>query len=275
VNQNGIPANPLALALARAHAVQSVDRGQEGARKEHGDGSASGHFEGTVFHHAHPHSRRHPAPRAARRPMNRPLAQGAQQDDDEQIPSGDTPPLSGRSKRLIDQLDHGLTPDGDGERDDSDDDQRGPEERRAAAQFRALTGSEVRARAAREGVRKPMLSPAGKAESVPALARQALASIERHGAGGRPMRLRATLLAQVCALLGAPQAKPAKATGMAGVRELLIDSPRNLPRSASNSECAKDLHCLLPILLFNLERPRTRQQTGRAMSKLQVLTRMS
>jgi hypothetical protein len=272
VIRNGPPIDP--NALARTQPVQHTGRGQQGARDGRDHSDASGQFEGTVFHHAHPHARRHPAPRAARRPMNRPMAQGADQDDDEQVNTGDALPLSGRAKRLVDQLDNGLTPQGEGERDDSDDDQRGPEERRKGTQFRALSGSEVRARAAREGMRRPLLSSsAGKAESPAALARQALASIERQSTSGKPMRLRATLLAQVCALLGSPNGRPAKAAGMAGVREWLIDSARNLPRGAQSSECAKDLRCLLPILLFNLERPRTRLQTGRAVSKLQVLTR--
>jgi hypothetical protein len=252
-------------APVRTHVVARAGPGHEG--------DASGQFEGTVFHQAGLHARRHPAPRAARRPMNRPGPQGAPQGDEEHRQPADAAPLSGRARRLIDQLDNGLTPDGEGRRDDGDDDQRQGEERRTGTRFRALSGAE--ARAAREHSRTPLPLATGPHGSAAALARQALAWLEHSGGAARPLRLRAAMLRQVRALLEAAQDKSAKVKGLAGVRELLIDSARHEPREPAASECARDLRCLLPIVLFNLSRPRTRLQTDRAVARLHVLTRAS
>lgn len=203
--------------------------------------------------------------------MNRPGPQGAPQGDDEHRESGDAAPLSGRARRLIDQLDRGLTPDGEGGRNDANDDQRDGEERRSGTRFRALSGAE--ARAAREHARTPLPLATGQDRSAAALARQALFWLERSSAADKPLHLRAALLRQVRALLEAAQAKSAKVKDLAGVRELLIDSARHQLPDPEASECARDLRCLLPIVLFNLSRPRTRAQTDRAVARLHVLTR--
>lgn len=215
------------------------------------------------------HPRRRP-PQASRQARNRPAAQGTPHDDDEQLHAGQTP-LSGDAKRVIALLDGDTSPD-DGD-EESGRGQSRSEERRTGAQFRALTATEVRLRTGRTGALEPLPSATNQADSAAALARQLLGSIERHSASGKPLGIRAALLARVRALLETPPSQPTRASGMAGVRALLIDSTNKLPSGATSSECAEDLRCLLPILLLNLERPRTRQQTNRAVSKLQVLGR--
>lgn len=83
--------------------------------------------------------------------------------------------------------------------------------------------------------------------------------------------LQQALLRAVQAVLGRID-PAAQAGGLAAVRSLLIDIPRT-PRPHPAGTRGTDLHGLLPLLLLNLQRQRTPQQTQQAQTRLHVLAR--
>lgn len=86
--------------------------------------------------------------------------------------------------------------------------------------------------------------------------------------------LQRALLCAVQTVLGRIEDPAAQAGGLAAVRSLLIDIPRT-PRPHPAGTRGTDLHGLLPLLLLNLQRQRTPQQTRQAQARLEVLARTS
>ena len=271
------PARALLHALPVAGAAHGHAQGQHASQPHAGASAGAGHFGGAVFQHVPSHLWRRPPPRSAGRTANRSAAQGLQRDGDESSSASSESSSPKRSDRVIAVLEQGFSQDRQDEKDQSDDSDRGdrePDERWTQARFRALPGRAARPTAVRAGPAPIAVRGGGGTDPSEALARQALAAIGRLGVAVRPARVRAAWLQQVRALLEAGAAALPRRHGVAGIRHLLIEAARTTPHEPAARQAARDLLCLLPLVLLNLERPRTVPQVRLAATKLGVMARL-
>jgi hypothetical protein len=158
----------------------------------------------------------------------------------------------------------------------ADADQRREERRLLALHFRALTKPESDAAAQVDQLAAAAAAaPSPLVGQGPALYQQftqrALKAIDRIEQGAVPGTIRSALFADVLSLIAMSASANLPAGGLAAVREHLIDASREMQRVSGKSELIKDLNCLLPMLLLNLQRPRTELQASLAMAKLTVM----
>jgi hypothetical protein len=86
----------------------------------------------------------------------------------------------------------------------------------------------------------------------------------------RTSNARLALLTEMRNLLDAAGGHSQQAGGLGAVRAQLIEATRRMELPAGASDAARDLLCLLPLMLLNGQRPRTPPQIRQAHAVLQV-----
>jgi hypothetical protein len=246
----------------------------DGNTQEHKEAQRNGsttRFSGVVFRAAAPPGPRRPVALGPRRPMNRP--QIAQDHDHDQDPAVLRETASPRAVRLVRRLDLGNDL---GKQHDPEQPDHAPgaaEDNAFKQRFRpAKAGQPLDGAGDLKGHTVP---PRTDDSSLRAMTRESLELLDRMRDDPHALALaRAGLLKKARAMLQRLRQEAGMAAqGLQGVRALLIAAAKNPPQSGPGSQALKDLHQLLPLVLLNMERPRTEKQADRAIAKLEILAR--
>jgi hypothetical protein len=263
------PTQPIAQ-VSRAHEVGNEDKSRAG---EH---DRPGHHKGSVFRHS-PGPRPRPRPPQRNAPMRRKAIQGNDNTD-----TNDYDKESGteQAERLHQMSTEVST--GNSDQDDSDGSSGGDHQRRAhqqalAKSFKALSPEQL-ATAQAADLQAAAATPSplqGSGKALTQFYTQRLFTNIDLAVEGKaaPGALRAAIYADSLALLKMASTADVADMGLAGARADLIQATQETKRVSGQTELARTMNQLAPLLRLNIERPRTASQREQAAAKLTVLQR--